>query len=172
MLAWAKLCEIFEPYSIRRKIFGFDTFEGFPAVHNKDKSDIGKPPEKGDFKTHSFDMILDSISNFDKNRYLNQFQKVYLIKGDANNTIPKFVEKNPHIIVSLLFLDFDLYEPTKTALDYFIPRMPKGSILAFDEINEKEWPGETRALLESFGNFNNLEIRKFHFDSNISFVVL
>jgi hypothetical protein len=69
-------------------------------------------------------------------------------------------------------MDFDLYEPTKIALEYFIPRMSKGSILAFDEINEKEWPGETRAMVETFGNLNKLEIKKFHFDSNISFVIL
>jgi hypothetical protein len=172
VMAWAKLSEIFEPYAIRRKVFGFDTFEGFPEVHEKDKSDIEKPPQVGDFNTQTYDDIIKAISDFDQNRYLNQFQKIYLIKGDAKITIPQFVENNPHIIISLLFLDFDLYEPTKTALEYFIPRMPKGSILAFDEINEKEWPGETRAMVETFGNLNKLEIKKFHFDSNISFVIL
>jgi len=48
--------------------------------------------------------------------------------------------------------------------------MPKGSILAFDEINEKEWPGETLALLNEFGSLNKVEIQRFPFDSNISFI--
>jgi hypothetical protein len=36
--------------------------------------------------------------------------------------------------VSLLYLDFDIYEPTAVALEHFLPRMPKGSIVAFDEL--------------------------------------
>ena len=36
----------------------------------------------------------------------------------------------------LLFVDFDLYKPCKVALKNFIPRMTKGSILAFDEMYE------------------------------------
>ena len=33
------------------------------------------------------------------------------------------------------------------ALKNFISRMPKGAIIAFDELNNKNWPGETVALL-------------------------
>ena len=36
----------------------------------------------------------------------------------------------------MLYLDFDLYAPTKAALETFLPRMPKGAILAFDELNQ------------------------------------
>ena len=49
--------------------------------------------------------------------------------------------------MSLLFLDFDLYEPTKAALEQFVPRMPRGAVLAFDELDNPIWPGETKALL-------------------------
>jgi hypothetical protein len=45
----------------------------------------------------------------------------------------------------------DVYEPTKTALKYFLPRMAKGSIIAFDELNFKSFPGETIAVLEEIG---------------------
>jgi hypothetical protein len=70
-------------------------------------------------------------------------------------------------------MDFDIYEPTKIALKYFLPRMPKGAILAFDEINNPWWPGETLALLETMGDkFNNLEIKRFNFDPSISYIKL
>ena len=49
----------------------------------------------------------------------------------------------------MLYLDFDIYEPTLTALENFLPRMPKGSVIAFDELNNPDWPGETMAFLES-----------------------
>jgi hypothetical protein len=151
VMTWAKLSSIFEPYNYRRKIIGFDTFEGFPEVHALD----GKRPNKGMFR-EDYDILAElghCISEYDQNRFLNQIQKVELIKGDANETIPSYVENNPHLIVSLLYLDFDIYEPTVTALKHFVPRMPKGSVIAFDEVNNSNWPGETKALLET------LEIR-------------
>jgi hypothetical protein len=69
---------------------------------------------------------------YDSTRFLGHVNKVQCIKGDAVVTIPDFVRDNPHVVVSLLFLDFDLYEPTVTALETFLPRMPRGAILAFD----------------------------------------
>ena len=51
--------------------------------------------------------------------------KIELVKGDVRKTIPKYIKDNPHLIVSLLYLDLDLYEPTRAALRNFIPRMPK-----------------------------------------------
>ena len=71
-----------------------------------------------------------------------------------------------------MFLDFDLYEPTKVALKNFLPRIPKGGIIAFDEINNSAWPGETIALIEEFGGLNKLNIQKFPFDPNIAYIVL
>lgn len=73
--------------------------------------------------------------------------------------------------MSLLFLDFDLYSPTKEALKIFLPRMPRGSIIVFDEINHPLWPGETRALLEKF-NINTKEIRRFSFEVNMSYLII
>ena len=49
--------------------------------------------------------------------------------------------------------------------------MPKGAIIAFDELNNKNWPGETVALLESI-DINNFEIKRFNFEPNISYLKL
>jgi len=68
-------------------------------------------------------------------------------------------------------LDFDIYEPTATALKHFLPRMPKGAILVFDELNNHDWPGETQALLEQL-NINQHRIECFEFEPNISFIQL
>ena len=81
------------------------------------------------------------------------------------------MHRNPHTIVSLLYLDFDVYEPTRIALENFIPRMPKGAIIAFDELNAPNWPGETLAVLETVG-IRNLRIERFQFDTLISYAVL
>ena len=75
------------------------------------------------------------------------------------------------MVVSLLFLDFDLYEPTKVALENFLPRMPKGAILAFDELDNPIWPGETVALFETLG-INKLKIRRLDWEPYIGYAIL
>lgn len=176
LFAWAKLSSALEPYALDRRIFGFDTFEGFPNVVQQDfstESDHNAELKKGGFHTgyNVYEELQELIREYDENRFLNQFQKMFLVKGDATETIPKFIEEHPYLIVSLLFLDFDLYEPTNIALKHFLPRMPKGSILAFDEINNPWWPGETKALLENL-DLNKYQINRFTFDPNIAYIVL
>jgi len=172
VLAWAKLSSNFEPIAIARKVIGFDTFSGFPSVSEKDGSPPNENLKKFNPQYNVYKELMECVAEYGKDRYLNQFPKVELIKGDAVKTIPDYITNNKHLIVSLLFLDFDLYEPTKIALEHFIPRMPRGGIIAFDEINNEYWAGETVAVLETFGSLNKLELRKFPFDPNIAYVVL
>ena len=171
IFSWAHLSSIIEPVGgFFREIYGFDTFEGFPSVHSKDKKKIKWI--SGDLKSASkFKEIQETIKLFDKNRFLSQKSKIKLIKGDFNKTAEKFIKDNPHLLVSLLFLDFDIYEPTRKALEIFLPRMPKGSIIVFDQINHEMWPGETMALLEQM-NIKNYKIEKFNFEINMSYIVL
>jgi hypothetical protein len=70
-----------------------------------------------------------------------------------------------------LYLDVDLYEPTKILLENFLPRMPKGAVIVFDELNAKMFPGETKAVDEVIG-LRNLKIERFSFDSYVSYAVL
>lgn len=175
LMAWAKLSSALEPYSLHRHIIGFDTFSGFPAIHAKDRRSRADNRElrPGGLNTGSqvFRELTALIREYDENRFLNQYQKVFLVKGDAVKEIPTFIAENPHLLISLLFLDFDLYEPTKVALDHFLPRMSKGAILAFDEINSARWPGETQALLESM-NLRQYGIRRMALDPNIAYIIL
>jgi hypothetical protein len=96
---------------------------------------------------------------------------VHLFKGDVVATIPPFLEQHPHLVVSLLFLDMDLYEPTKAALQHFVPRMPRGALLVFDELDNPMWPGETMAVLEEIG-LGQLALRRLEWDPYISYAVL
>lgn len=174
LLAWAKLSSALEPYALDRRIFGFDTFDGFPSVDEKDLgSEDNRNIKQGGFNTgyDVYEELQELIMEYNQNRFLNQFEKVFLVKGDATKTIPAFIKEHPYLLISLLFLDFDLYEPTKIALEYLLPRMSKGSILAFDEINNPWWPGETKALLEIL-NLRDWKINRFSFDPNIAYIVL
>jgi predicted O-methyltransferase YrrM len=120
-------------------------------------------PKKGEFYANTYEELQALIDEFDKDRFLGHIKKVQLIRGDAIQTIPQFIADNQQLVVSLLFLDFDLYEPTKVALEHFLPRMPKGAVIAFDELDNPIWPGETQALLDTVG-INRLNLRRFEWD--------
>ncbi len=170
LMSWALFSDMIEPINLTRRIYGFDSFEGFPSVDQKDLNQY-RDPLKGDLYANVYDELQAIIKTYDKNRFMGHVDKVRIIKGDATKTIPKFIQENQHLVVSLLFLDFDLYEPTKIALDNFLSRMPKGAILAFDELDNPIWPGETRALLEGYG-INNFRLERMDFDPYIGFAVL
>lgn len=170
VFTWSLLSCIYEPIGgVLRKVIGFDTFDGFPSVSSKDTKSGKLNWKKGDLRQKTFSELNQAKNIFDQNRFLSQMNKIELIKGDFLKTGPKYVKDNPHLIISLLYLDFDLYEPTKKALETFLPRMSKGSIIAFDEINHSLWPGETLALLEKF-NLNKKKIKKYDYEPNMSYI--
>ena len=168
LLLFAKLTSIFEPYNIHKKVLSFDTFSGFPTVNKKDNLKYKKTKKKH-LNDTSLTLIKDSIKLFDLNRFNSHINKIELIQGDAIKTIPKYLKENKHTLVSLLYLDFDLYEPTKVALENFLPRIPKGGLVVFDELNEKRWYGETVAMLEKL-NLNKFELKQMPHEPNISYI--
>lgn len=171
VMTWLKLSSILEPVNLTRRIYGFDTFSGFPSISKKDHNSQKNDLKLGDLFADSEEELLELAKITDSTRFLGHIPKFNLIKGDASKTIPKFLKKNPHLLISLLFLDFDLYEPTKIALKNFLPRMPKGSVIAFDELDNPLWPGETQAMLEECGA-NNIKIQRLEFDPYIGYAVL
>lgn len=170
VMAWAKLSTILEPENLTRRIYGFDTFDGFPAITPEDQMSAGAAAS-GDFQTTSYDELLELIRVYDQDRFLGHLPKVELVRGDGVNTIPDFLQRNTHLLVSLLFLDFDLYEPTKVALEQFVPRMPKGAVIAFDELDNPIWPGETKALFDTLA-VNRLRIQRLEWDPYIGYAIL
>ena len=168
MMTWAKLSSILEPYNYHRKIIGFDTFSGIPRFNKLDRSK--KKKSKVTFR-EKIDVLKDikySIHEYDQNRFINDKAKIELIKGDASKTIPKYIKSNKHLLISLLYFDFSIYQPTKIALNYFLPRMARGSIIAFNSLDNEHWPGETTALLNKL-NLKKYKIDCFSYEPNISF---
>lgn len=172
LLAWAKLSSILEPVAHPRNVIGFDTFSGFPVVLDQDaKTGISSEMRVGGLQGSVRERVEEAIRVYDLNRPIGHIPKVFLVEGDMRETAPKYLADNPHLVVALLNLDVDLYEPTKIALETFLPRMPKGAVIVFDQLNARIFPGETLAVLETVG-IRNLRIERFNFDSYVSFAVL
>lgn len=173
-LMWfAQMSAALEPFNLQRRIIGFDTFSGFPELHSNDleHAEAGKEHREGGYQANSFDDLTECVQLYDQNRPIGHVPKVRLIRGDACQTMPQYLVENPHTIVSLLHLDFDIYSPTQVAIETFLHRMPKGAIILFDELNCPKWPGETQAVIESL-DIRETRIQRFAFEPYISYAVL
>jgi len=171
LMGWAHFCSLFEPINHSRKIIGFDTFTGYPGMSKVDKKGHSNYAKKGGMASYAFEDLKKCIDIFDHYRYIGHIPKIELVKGDVVKTIPKYVKTNQHLVVSLLYLDMNLYEPTKIALKYLVPRMPKGAVIVFDELYSRTWQGVTQALVETLG-ISNLKIEKFNFNNYQSYAVI
>ncbi len=169
---WAKLCEIFCPTDIRKTVIGFDTFSGFPKIGIEDGPE---DPTQGVVAGGYFgggsieaDLALaQEAMNHD--RHLRHKNRIEIVKGDVCETIPKFVfERGEGLKVALLNLDLDLCEPTRVALEYFVPKMARGGIIVVDEYAVDTFGGETKAVDEYFvKNFGKRpRVIKFPWHSN------
>lgn len=162
---------LFEPYNRHRKIIGFDTFAGFKGVSPAD-GDRTKCTDGGYPVTPGYEAHLEELLRLqDDLNPLNHLKKFELIKGDATETVPAYLAAHPETVVSLAIFDFDIYRPTKAALEAVVPHLFKGSILVFDELCDDLFPGETVALREVLP-LRGLRIERLPFASRISFAEL
>jgi hypothetical protein len=81
------------------------------------------------------------------------------------------LSSHPETIVALAYFDFDIYLPTRRCLELVRDRLTKGSVVAFDELNCPEFPGETIALKEVFG-LDKYAIRRSPLNPLISYFVV
>ena len=173
LFTWAQLSSIFEPLNYTRQIIGFDSFEGIPSVDSIDCA--GPAPSShvsvGGFAYKDLTGLEEAIKAYDGNRFLSHIQKIELVKGDIIETLPNYIENNPHLVVSLLHIDVDVYAPTKVALESVLPLMPKGAVIVFDEINQIPYPGETQAVKDVVG-INKLKIQRFEWETGLSYAII
>jgi hypothetical protein len=166
---FSSLRGMYEPFNYNRKIIGFDTFSGFPSLSKKD----GDLLSVGDYAVSSnYETYLEQILNYhEKESPIPHKKKFELVKGDASVTFKNYLEKNPHTIVALAYFDFDIYQPTKDCLEILLPRLTKGSVIAFDELNCPEFPGETIALMETIG-LSKYAIKRSPLNPLISYIII
>ena len=171
---WAKLCEIFCPTDVGKRVYGFDTFEGFPALSPADGADVAaQDVRQGGYAagaTAESDLHL-AREAMNHDRHLAHVERLEFIKGDIAATLPAFVQQQgPGLRVALLNLDADLYEPTRVALEHLVPLLAPGGVIVLDEYAVTTWPGESRAVDEYFvSRFGKRpRVRKFPWHSNPS----
>lgn len=168
---FSNLRGMYEPFNHNRKIIGFDTFEGFPSIHEKDGN--AKVAVPGAYSvTKGYEEYLEQVlDSHEQESPISHIRKFELVKGDASDEIEGYLERNPETIVALAYFDFDVYEPTKRCLEAIKDRLTRGSIIGFDQLNYHTWPGETLAVKEVLG-LDRYAIRRTPHNPEPSYIVV
>lgn len=165
LLLWGKFLEIFCTGDRTKYVYGFDHFQGLKDLKSQDGTQNVAMHEGAYDPSNYYQELLELIELFDADRFVPNKPRIKLVEGDVLTTIPKFVEQNPGMRISLLHLDLDLYEPTLIALQCLYPLVVKGGAIVFDEYAFENFPGETKAVEDYFGD-NLPRIQKFDWFGN------
>lgn len=135
-------------YKLKKKVFGFDNFSGFPnptKLKNKKKGKyIGKPE------------LINKIIKFFR------LKKIQIINDDINN-LDNHSKKFKKL--SFVYVDCNIYGVVKKILLEVNNKLSKGGIIAFDEAQHPDQKGEGKAMME-FYNSNKKSYRLIKLNKN------
>lgn len=117
-----------------RKLYLFDTFEGF---HNKDK---------GTELTNNFSNAKQSFSDTSTEYVLSQMihQRNCIVKKGYFPETAHGLED----VFCFVSIDADLYDPIYSGLQYFFPRLSKGGYIMVHDFNNDEYKGSRQAVIK------------------------
>jgi hypothetical protein len=144
----------YEPYNYTRKVVGFDTYEGYPSVSEKDGSGDLVALNQYAVSENYLEHLTALLDYHQQENVMSHVKKYELVKGNAGDTIGNYLNRHPETFISLAYFDMQLYEPTLKCLEAIKPYLMKGSVVAMDELNSSEFPGESIAFREAFGSMN------------------
>lgn len=159
---WIKFRDLLEQTS-SRKVIGFDIFGDFPEAKFE-----GDKQRRDDFveETNGGKSIsLEEMQELLDKQALSK--NVELVKGDILVTLKDYLNKNPHLKISLLHIDVDLYEPVKEILEQLYDRVSTGGIIILDDYGT--FAGTNKAVDDFFKN--KAEVKKLPYSNTISFIV-
>ena len=159
---WIKFRDLLEQTN-SRKVIGFDIFGDFPeAQYEADKM------TREAFVNETNGGRSISLEEINALLLAQGLQKnVDIVKGDILVTLDKYLADHPHLKISLLHIDVDLYEPTKHILERLYDKVAKGGIIIFDDYGS--FAGANKAVDDFFDN--NIEIKKLPYSPAISYIV-
>lgn len=140
------LAYLLDQMGIDRPVYAFDSFQGFPEGTPEDAAEFS-PSKKRIYEQFTVNFVKGNVA-----RRCGGDER----PGSRINYVPGFFpdsfaafEKQP---VALLHVDVDLYQGYVDSLGFFVPMMPSGAMILFDEYDQGndlvKWPGAKRAVDE------------------------
>lgn len=113
----------------RKVLHLFDTFEGMPEV---DAAIDGH--RAGDFADARFDDVRSFLAPFG--------ERIAFHKGYFPETAVGLEERR----FALVYVDVDIYQSVKDALEFFYPRLVPGGVMVFDDFDSPKCQGVRKAI--------------------------
>ena len=142
--------EINDELKLNKKIWGYDTFDGFVKNSFTDNDIDIKTGKKVNYVSSDIFYSLDEVK---QNIILNNkknFEKYVFIKGDILETLNN--KDNIPDKISFLRLDTDIYKTTKKQLEVLYDKLVPGGVLHIDDYGI--CPGVKTAVDDFFSNKN------------------
>jgi hypothetical protein len=132
-----------------KKIFGFDTFSGFPHFDKDKDGDLDKINKGVGYLANSQASVWNYLFRTGiPEKTCRQY--VEFVEGDVLNTIPEKVATIGNI--SILHIDLDLYAGYKATLENLYDSVLPSGIIMFDEWDfEPVYKGPAAAIKEFLG---------------------
>jgi len=128
-------------YGHKRTVWGFDSWEGCRNPRGIDWQ-IQDRYQASDGMCAEVD--YENTKNFIYNEMKFEKDRVKLVKGWVEDTLPKYKEQIGPI--ALLHVDLDLYDPIKFTLDTLYDQVVAGGLVCCDDYNY--WAGANIAVHE------------------------
>ncbi len=110
---------------INSRFFAFDSFQGLPQINDIDHKG---PFTQGQFKATK-DEFIENCKKFSIN-----MDKVFIIEGYYDESLNESLyEKFKMDKLRVVHIDCDLYESTKTVLNFITPLIQNGTVIIFDD---------------------------------------
>ena len=128
----------------KRRILGFDSFDGLPEPSAEDyiaDPQLRQKARRGYFGDTSLELTRSRVDA------VGYEGEIILVPGWFEDTLPRFDEQ-----IALLFLDCDFYESYVVALNSLSDKVVPGGIAIFDEYESLKYPGPRLAVDQFFSS--------------------
>ena len=131
----------------KARLWAFDSFQGLPSP--KEAADEHPVWKEGAMATSLDEFHTICASNgIPRDAYR-------VVPGFYDQTLTRLSPEDAPKNIALAYVDCDLYVSSKTVLQFLMPRLKHGMIIAFDDYfcwSASQISGERRAMLEFFAN--------------------
>jgi O-methyltransferase len=125
------------------RLWAFDSFQGLPA---------GGETEHPQWQTGAMSTPLAEFHRICRKNGVPQ-DRYTVVPGFYEQSLAALGAQDGPRNIALVYIDCDLYTSTKSVLDFLMPRLKQGMIIAFDDYycwSQSQPAGERRAADEAF----------------------
>lgn len=162
----AVLCEnlraIYEPFNKQRRIFAFDTFEGYQTLKANDRM-THHDYQPGKFSTGAdyADVLAKLMEIHESINVMGHLKTGHrVVKGNVHKTLPAVLKETPNLLLALAMFDMNLEGPTTFAVRQILKRTVPGCRLVFFQLQRDFLPGEGVAYRNTLLKGRKHSIRK------------